>query len=255
MILLLKRYQTFVFAIVQANARLFHRCSNDKLNNNNVKIIEFKIKTEEDARSLAWIDIMQNVGTAADKGIYDKKEIGIQFHKFKDEGMPQSLTRFTETNITRVALWRTGYIGIERLNCREVNNLKNPQNNELVAIRFLNPRFTKDYQAKRYLANKGIGNYRSCYWCRNSYSPQSGCTFCSCFPKLEIDRVNQTYLPYHCGKYDFLAYSDSTEVYLKDGATLEQIQQQTQIFPQVPVLPATFDKSLLEPIDHSDKYL
>lgn len=224
-----------------------HHCTEEKLATEGVKIIEFEIKTEEDALSLAQIEIKQNAGPGTNKKTSDKQGFAIRFYKFKDKGDTHPLTMQKETDITRVALLRTGDISNKRLSCREVNYVKEPQGNEIVAIRFIDHGVTNFCQAMKQLAHKEIGNFRSCYWCRNSYSPQSGCTFCSCFDKLEIDRVNQTYLPYHCGEYKFLAYGNSIEVYLREGTTLEQVRQESQQFPAVPALPATFNKSLLMP--------
>lgn len=208
-----------------------HRCTEEKIHSKS-KIIEFKIENEEQAESLSSIEIRETAQLKEYEDFRDKRAV-IEFIGFERNTEPtlgftnESKQKFQATLLT------TGFIQKRILSCRENPRIFDADG--VAAVVFSEWGDNVLYRAREAFAKIGIGNFKSCYWCRNRLYSRNGTPYCYYDNRLGIIGPPEMKQAFFCGDYYTPFFPEELpSVFLNEGYTLDQARVLMQNHPPTP---------------------
>ena len=189
-----------------------HPCSEEK-QTSGIRIVEFTVKSEEDAFSLY---------SAA-----QPQKDGINFYGIQKTSVTE-LTDDVSRRITKADLYAPGKIICQDISCKSIESTEV----DGYAVAFFNPSdiyFYPTDPARMFFAARGF-NIKSCEICSNLKMDAGGNTYCCCFNKRPYPEH-----AYFCSQYNPFSL-ESFPVYYLDSPSL---RQNPGLYKSVPPTPLT----------------
>lgn len=209
-------------------------CSDDKIQKNR-RIIEIKIETEEQAKSLMTAKIKETPHNYNEVSwdSWNEDSLTINFYNF--ERNKDLIKPFTcESKGKPIAtLLKTGYVQMKKMPCREKE--VRFSEGEVAAIILDKDRGDRaSLWEKAAFAKYGIGNFKSCLWCMG-YRKDYGKTYCYYGKDLGIIGPPKENHAYFCDwRYDPCFSSELPDVVLNKRFTPEQARAMMKNHPKTP---------------------
>lgn len=208
-----------------------HKCTEEKKNSNR-RIIEFKIENEEQAESLSSAEIIESV-QLEDYEDFGDEDATIEFTGFEPDTEPIIGFINEYKQKLQATLLTTGYIQLQKLSCRENPRIFDADG--VAAVIFSEWRGNVLYKAQEAFAKNGIGNFKSCYWCKNHLISCYGNRYCYYNKHLGIVGPPEMKHAYFCDWcYKPVFSEELPSIVLNERYTLDQARVLMQNHPPTP---------------------
>lgn len=226
-----------------------HPCTDDKIDIGN-PIVEIKIESEEEAMQLGCQETqLQEISsdafsmselednlTETNSSITCKAVTLYNFHKRSSKERVKLVREFDNSPRYYATLRSNGIIQYDKLSCRcNVPDLAGDEIASVIYEEFSNRQAY--FHAMRLFASNGIGNFKSCLWCK--YSAQNGYSplICKLYKKYNTPQHPDNKEAYYCNYYFPAPFGNEATIRIRENQDLGKLQTKMKEVPKSPPRP------------------